>query len=304
MEKQVKLKTWKNGKTRKITIGFPKKRDGLSIKFRDRVYQGSINDNILYPAVSKSLIYSNCACQIGKGQSLARELIKNYLWKHFINYGLNGYVVQADLHDYYGSIVHERVNNKLSKFLDSDTHNKVVKVLSDQYTGDTGYFPGSQMVQIVGIMYPSDIDHYMKDQLGIKTYIRYQDDFWAIFRYKKDAKKFLNSLIRKIGDEKLVANKAKTKIVRLKDGFTFLGFKYNVTKTGKILMFIKSSNVKHEKNKLYHLVKKSKMGLIPKASVDESYKDWRTYALTGNGYKLIQRMDKYYKDLWKGIDNG
>lgn len=299
MERSISSGRWKNGKTQKIIIGFPKKREGLSIKFKDRVYQGSINDNILYPSVSRSLIYSNSACQVGKGQSFARKLIKKYLWKHFVNYGLNGWVVQLDIHNYYGSIEHARANEKFKKYVSPNIHRRIVQILSDQYTDNVGYYPGSQMVQILGIMYLNEIDHFIKDVLKIKTYIRYQDDFWALFHYKKDAKAFLKKVISYIESEGLTVNKKKTKIVRLKDGFTFLGFKYQITKTGKILMFIKSSNVKHERNKLYHLVKKSKMGLIPKESVDESYKDWRTYALTGNSYKLIKRMDQYYKSLWK-----
>lgn len=299
MEKQISNGHWKNGKPKKIIIGFPKKREGLSIKFKDRVYQGSINDNILYPSVSKSLIYSNSACQVGKGQAFARKLVKKYLHRHFINYGRNGWVVQIDIHNYYGSIKHSLANEKFKKYVSPRIHAKIVQILSDQYTDDVGYYPGSQMVQILGIMYLNEIDHFIKDVLGVKTYIRYQDDFFALFHYKKEATEFLNKVASLIEFEGLTVNEKKTKIVRLKDGFTFLGFKYTLTKTGKILMFIKPSNVKHERNKLYHLVKLSKNGHLSKESVDESYNDWKTYAQTGNSYKLIKRMDEYYNNLWK-----
>ena len=53
MEKKLKTGTWKNGRPRPIKILYPKKRDGLSIAIRDRVYQRSINDNVLYPATTK-----------------------------------------------------------------------------------------------------------------------------------------------------------------------------------------------------------------------------------------------------------
>ena len=37
MEDQLKRGTWKNGKPKTIEIKYPKKREGLSIPFRDRV---------------------------------------------------------------------------------------------------------------------------------------------------------------------------------------------------------------------------------------------------------------------------
>ena len=40
-------------------------------------------------------------------------------------------------------------------------------------------------------------------------------------------------------------------------------------------------------------------GKITRAKVDECYQSWKANASKGNSYKLIQRMDKYYRDLWK-----
>lgn len=42
---------------------------------------------------------------------------------------------------------------------------------------------------------------------------------------------------------------------------------------------------------------------IPKESIDMSYASWRNHASKGNSYHLIQRMDKFYNDLWEGSQN-
>ena len=68
--------TWKNGKPKTVLITYPKRREALSIPFKDRVYQRSINDNSLYPQMTKGFTYSNCACQTGKGTDFARTLVK------------------------------------------------------------------------------------------------------------------------------------------------------------------------------------------------------------------------------------
>ena len=46
-------------------------------------------------------------------------------------------------------------------------------------------------------------------------------------------------------------------------------------------------------------MKLAKAGKITKAKVDECYKSWKANASKGNSYKLIQRMDEYYSNLWK-----
>lgn len=33
--------------------------------------------------------------------------------------------------------------------------------------------------------------------------------------------------------------------------------------------------------------------------VNECYKSWKAFALEGNSYKLLRRMDRYYSDLWR-----
>ena len=68
---------------------------------------------------------------------------------------------------------------------------------------------------------------------------------------------------------------------------------WNVNSTG---------NVKRQRRKLRRLVAKSRRGLIPRDKVDESYKAWRNHASKGNTFNLLQRMDKYYKDLWRNTN--
>lgn len=85
----------------------------------------------------------------------------------------------------------------------------------------------------------------------------------------------------------------------LTDGIDYLGFTFRLTSSGKVLMLIKSNNIRAQRRKLPRLVKQSKNGKISKEKVDESYQAWRTNAAKGNTYKCIQRMDRLYKSLWR-----
>lgn len=70
--------------------------------------------------------------------------------------------------------------------------------------------------------------------------------------------------------------------------------------TDKARNRLKAFLQKYYRKKLYRLVQQAKRGEKPKAKVDECYNGWRNHAAKGNSTKLLRRMDKYYKDLWKG----
>ncbi len=291
--------SWQNSDPIKIVIPYPKRREGLSIPFKDRVYQRSINDNVLYPEMTKHFVIGNCACQKNKGTKFARDLVKKYLWRHYRNHGNSGYVLQIDIKGYYPNMQHKVVYDQFKRYLSSDVFDMVHDVLSHQYAGEVGYNPGSQMVQIAGISVLNDIDHRIKERYGIKGYIRYMDDFLLIHESKEKLEEVLELVtadLRRLGFE---PHPKKTTIKPISKGFTFLGFNYRVTDTGKILMFLNGQNVKHERRKLRRMVAKCKRGEITREKVDECYRSWRAHAAQGTSYTLIRRMDKFYNDLWK-----
>lgn len=299
MARKLKDGTWQNGKPKPIKILYPKKRDGLSISFKDRVYQRSINDNVLYPSVQKSFILDNAACQKGKGIDFARKRLRKHLWNFYTHHGTNGYVLQIDIRGYYPNMRHDAVKTKFRKYLNDEVYAAVCDVLDTQYKGNVGYNPGSQMVQIAGISLLDDIDHYCKERLHIKHYMRYMDDILIIHHDKDSLKMILEKIgaeVAKIGFE---VHEKKTHITPLSKGFTYLGFEYKLTDTGKILMTLNSANIKHERRKLRKMVSLAKEGRITKAKVDECYKSWKANASKGNTHKLLERMDSYYTSLWQ-----
>ena len=300
----MKNDTWKNGKPKTIEIKYPKKREGLSIPFRDRVYQRSINDNALYPQMSKHFVYANCACQKGKGTNFARNLVKKYLWNYYCHFGNHGYILQIDIHGYYLNMRHDKAGDCFEKGVDRETYEMSMNVLDDQYCGDIGYNPGSQMVQIAGISLLDELDHHIKEQLHAKYYIRYMDDLWILWRDKEELEYWFKVIREKLDQLGFELNKNKSQIKRLSKGFLFLGFYYRMTETGKIIMTLNSENVKHERKKLRRMENKFKKGEIERSKIDECFQCWKNNAENGNSYKLIRRTEKYLFDLRKGDKNG
>ena len=299
MEKKLAEGTWKNGRPRPIQIVYPKRREGLSISFKDRVYQRSINDNVLYPAAAKSFILDNCACQKGKGIDFARKRLKTHLRRFIRRHGAEGYVLQVDVKGYYPNMRHDKVIEKFGRFLDAETLAMVKDVLDTQYVGSVGYNPGSQMVQIAGIALLDGLDHHCKEQLHMRHYMRYMDDIFSLHEDLETAANALAKIKEELAGIGFEAHEEKTHIRPLSDGFRFLGFDYRVTKTGKIIMTLNSGNVRHERRKLRRLVALAKKGVTTKAKADECLASWCENASKGNSWKLLQRMNQFYKALWE-----
>lgn len=282
-----------------FTITSPKPREIVSIHFRDRVYQRSLNDNVLYPTMTKSFITANCACQKGKGTDYARNLLDEYLHRYYRKHGADGYVLQCDVKGYYPNMSHHVAEEMFRKKLPDSVYERTVEVLRHQYEGDVGYNPGSQMIQIAGISMLDSLDHYIKEQLHIKFYLRYMDDFILIHESKEYLEECKDKISEYLKRLEFTLSEKKTRIYKIKYGILFLGFVHKLTETGKIIRTINSDNVRRERRKLRRMSRLVAKGLMTKDKVDECYKSWKAHASKGDSFKLIQRMDAYYASLWR-----
>lgn len=284
-----------------FVVTSPKRREILSVPFRDRVYQRSLNDNILYPIMTKSFILDNCACQVGKGNQVARKRLVKQLRRMIRKYGIDLYVVQIDIHSFYKSLKHDYVEGLFEAKLDQETFDHVQQILKKQYQGDAGYNPGSQMIQIAGISVLNDIDHYIKERLYVECYVHYMDDLILVVQTKEKAQQCKEEIAKMLANIDLEYNRKKTKIYQVKEGIKFLGYKFLVADTGKVLQIPLPSKIKNAKRKYKRMIKKTyKSGKIDLYKIEESYRDFRESISEGNSFYGMQRMDTYYLQQWKG----
>lgn len=294
--------TYKERPHKYFTINYPKERNIMSISFRDRVYQRSLNDIGIYPAMCGSFIYDNAACQKGKGADFARNRFKCHLQRYYRKHGADGYVLKMDVRGYYPNMRHDVAKDTFRKRLEPWVYERAEEIL-DGFPGDVGFNPGSQIIQIAGISVLSSIDHYIKERLRIKHYLRYMDDMLIVSNDKAELERIRDDVAAKMAEIGFELHPTKTKITPLRRGVMFLGFLYRLTETGKVVMSIDPVRVKAVRKKLQRMVKKAKAEGLSREKVDESYQCWRNHASRGNSWRLLQRMDKFYSDLWR-CDNG
>ena len=130
------------------------------------------------------------------------------------------YILKCDIKKFFASIDHENLKKKLEKKIKDK---EALNIVYDIIDSDTeGLSIGNMTSQILAIFYLNDFDHYVKEKLKIKYYLRYQDDFVLFHESKKYLRECLEKIRIFLEDEKLTLNK-KTRIYNSNSNFIFLG---------------------------------------------------------------------------------
>jgi len=289
-----------------FTIYEPKKREIVSTRLKDRVFQRSMADNYLYREITKSFIYDNHACQIGKGTKKARQRLTRHMQKYFREHSINGWVLQCDLSNFFGSTRHDVAKYAVSsrsknKWVNSHVF-KIIESFNREETPNIGMGLGSQITQLVELAVLDSLDHMIKEDLHIKYYIRYNDDFILIHEDKDYLKYCLSTITKHIESLGLKISERKTRLYQLKQHIKFLGFIFHLTETGKVIKKLTKENVIHEKRKLKRMKSLVDENKLAKDHVDKCFESWKAHAKQGNTYNLILSMNKFYDNLWKEGD--
>ena len=262
--------------------------------------------------LSKSFINDNGASQLGKGMHFALKRLRKHLTYHFHRYGLEGGIYQFDLKDYFASIPHDKLKERMKhKIKDQKIYDLVCYYIDQfQYMSRNKYKPiktqglglGSEMSQILALEYVNPLDHYVKDTLSIKGYAHYMDAFYIIYhdlKVLKEIQSRVHDFIHSLG---LEYSEKKDKITPFKHhSFTFLKISFHFSLTGKIIMKLSKRSSKATRRKLKIFRRWYDKGLFTFQNICESYQSWRAHALHTNSYRIIKNMDEYFKRIYKDL---
>lgn len=302
LSRQLHDGTYKERKPKFFTVTEPKRREIMSIHFRDRVYQRSLNDVAIMPQASRHFIPENFACQKGKGTNAARKCLKRFLHEFHNAHGMDGYVLKIDIKGYYPNMRHDFAEGMLAKYVDEETHVLAKQVLA-RLPGEIGYNPGSQIVQIVGITALDRIDHIIKEQFKSAYYIRYMDDFVLIHHNKDYLYHCLSVIEGELANQGMKTHEKKTFIQNISKPIRFLGFDYHLKESGAIVILAAPEKIKHERKKILRMMKLHCKGERTKHEIDRHFKAFKASVRFGNSHTLICRLNRWYDGLWKGAEN-
>lgn len=215
----LKNREYKVGPYVHFTIYEPKKREIVSQGMIDKTINHLVSRYILYPVLLPCMIDTNVASRAGLGTKAGLDAANEFHRKCKIKYG-KYYILKCDISKFFASINKDVLKEKLKrKIKDKDA----LKILFDIIDSEEkGLGIGNMTSQVFAIFYLNDMDHYIKEDLKIKYYVRYQDDF-LLFHESKDYLKYCFEKIKEfLKKEKLELN-GKSRLYTSSNNFVFLG---------------------------------------------------------------------------------
>lgn len=262
-------KKYKLGKYKQFLIYEPKERKIEALPFKSRVMVRCFCDVCLKPKVERTLIYDNAACRKGKGTIFAIKRLHQFLRKEYRTQNNNGfYFLKCDIHKYFPSIKHAILLQFLEELSFSKEEMWVNQMLIQEQPNkeNKGLPLGNQSSQWYALLYLNKLDHYIKEQLRIKYYVRYMDDM-ILLHQDKSYLRVCKEEIEKFCKEKLdLELNSKTQIGKVQNGVDFLGYRHIVNKNGKIIIKLRVSSKQRMKKHIKTVGKLYKKGIV-----DEEY---------------------------------
>lgn len=291
--------TYRLGKQIKFKVYEPKERTVVAMRFCDRQVQRSLLHNYLADELSCHFIYDNAAGQAGKGPDFSIRRVKMMLEKAHRLYGNNVYAYTYDIKSFFGSTRHDVAKAAVRKRVRDDWACRLVEQIIDSFPGDTGIGLGSDVAQYIELAVLDDLDHFIKEQLHVRFYTRYMDDFIIITDGKEHAAEYRRAIERELSKIHLQLHPKKCRVVPARNGFKWLGFRLRVKPSGKIIITLSKDKIYHERRKLKKMVRLAKAGKLPRETADTSIQCWAAHAANGNNYSVIKKMYEYYQNLWR-----
>jgi len=293
-----------------VTMGFicfticdrGKTRHIRSVHFKERVVQRSLCDNALVPMLGNSLIYDNGASLESRGIHFAIRRLRTHLSRYYRANGFSndGYILSIDFTGYFDNILHEPLYTLLRRHFKDE---RLIKLCEDfiRPFGKKSVGIGSQVSQILAVSYPNDIDHFIKQELGIKYYARYMDDSYLIHRDKEYLQHCLDVLTEKYSALGIKLNAKKTQIIKLSHGFTFLKARCFLTESGAVVMKPYRKSISRMRRKMKKFRKMVDAQTMTLDDVLCAYNSWRGYIKGFDSYHAVKSMDKLFHSLFGDV---
>jgi hypothetical protein len=277
-----------------------------SVHISERVVQKCLCDEILVPILTNPLIHDNGASVKGKGTHFAIKRLICHMTKYCRqnNYSNKGYVLAIDFSKFFDSIDHQTLFAMLEERIKDIHVRRLTRNLITVFGDGKSLGLGSQISQVCAIFFPNQLDHFIKEKLGIKYYGRYMDDLYLIHRDKVYLEFCLTEIQKVCETLKITVNLKKTRITKLSDGLIFLKGKYSLLETGKILRLPGKESAKRMRRKLVKFKSLIDSGKMDYKDLRIAYQSWRgTYKRRFNAYYSIRYMDKLYNELFINTHN-
>jgi retron-type reverse transcriptase len=284
--------TYRPGPYRSFTIREPKERLISAAPYRDRVVHHALV-GVLEPIYERSFIADSYACRKGKGTHAAVARCQQFARRF-------RFVLKADVQKFFPSLDHQVLKALVArKVKDPDVlwlvgqvidHSNPQEPVWHWFPGDDLFAPterrrgipiGNQTSQFFANVYLDPLDHFVKDHLGVKGYVRYVDDLLVFADDKRHLAEVRDRLAEFLTGLRLRLHPAKCVVSPVTEGIRFLG--YRVFPTHRLLV---SENVRRFRRRVRQMQRDYAAWRVSFASIYQRLMSWIGHARQANTYRL------------------
>ncbi|MEZ4775987.1 MAG: RNA-directed DNA polymerase [Bacteroidia bacterium] len=206
------------GDYRYFKVFEPKERKICASAFREQVLHHALM-NVCHPYFEKAQIFGSYASRKGKGTYAALDKAKVFTRRYT-------WFLKLDVRKFFESIDHNVLKNQLARMFKEGKLLNIFYQIIDSYEASPGRgVPiGNLTSQYFANHYLSGLDHFVKEKLGIKAYVRYMDDM-VLWSSEKAELKQAYQQIKTFVAENLHCELKPAMLNRTRLGLPFLGYR-------------------------------------------------------------------------------
>ena len=257
IQQALTMKTYIPGNYSYFTIHDPKERIISVASFRDRVvHHGLIN--VLEPIYESVFIADSYATRKNKGTHAAAKRAQGFCRQ-------NKYYLKMDIRKYFDSINHAVLTETIHrKIKDPLLLNLCRQIIGKGGNGTTGLPIGNLTSQFLANVYLDPFDHWVKETLCVKHYLRYMDDFILFHNNKLHLKKLFHEITA------YLTKKSKLNIKFAAINQTSMGLPFLGLRIFPALIRIRRENLNRTRKPLVQRMKEYKSGRLDEIRYEQS----------------------------------
>lgn len=300
LQTELRSQTYRPGKYRTFSIYDPKPRMISAAPYRDRVVHHALC-NVIVPPLERTLIADTYANRVGYG---THKALKRFI--HFAH--TSRYVLQCDVCKYFPSLDHELLKGMIRRKLKCPQTLWLIDTIidgSNPQGSELEYFPGDTLLtplerrkglpignltsQFFANLYLSGFDHFVKEQLKARKYLRYVDDL-ALF---SDDHGFLvearGAIEEYLASLRLKIHPIKSQLSATCYGANFVGFRmvpHGESFPKDIQVRVRNRNLRRARGRLRQLQREYAAGQLSLQDLIQRLQSWEAHLLNGDTQRL------------------
>ena len=237
------------------------------------------------PILRRGMYYWNCASIKGRGLHHGMRKLKKALVE---DRKYTKYCLKLDIKKFYPNINKQCLKDKFRRVIKDENTLWLIDSIID--SADSGVPIGNYTSQWFANFYLQDLDHYIKEELGIKYYIRYMDDMVLFSNNKKELRKCKYAIDEFLAREHLRIKENWQLFKTDSRPIDFLGYRFYRGYTT-----LRRSNFLRIKRRIKKISKKEELNFKDACAI-MSYNGWIIHS---DSYNYTQKYLKPYVDFKK-----